>query len=261
MVLAGVGALAMVRMSRRDIAWARPAAALLAVITLVLAGLALFSRPSRPPGDRPLLEDYNTVAGRVLGTYLAERIEGRALLVVPRGFGRDHFVEQALIDGLKAGFGDRIRVADTVEPVIPEGYIRQLDAAIAAGQVESMSRAVLLTEVGDWYTTAVLFDAVQRQPDPVDLLVLLAPVPLDFSRAVQRQAGRRPAIALLYPPMGDPADVLRTRRVEALVTMKPPREWTAPRRADPASFFDQRYRLMAADGQPVDVHRLMNGRR
>ena len=260
MLLAGVGALVLVRLARRGLPWAKPAAAGLAVVTLVLAGAVLFPGPTSPRQDRALLENYNTVAGRVLGAYLAERFEGGALLMVPRGFGEGHFVERALIDGLQAGFGERIRVAATVEPVIPDGYLQQLEARIAAGEIHPLEKETLLTESGDWYTTAVLFDAVRRQPDPVDLLVLLAPVPLDFVRAIPRHAGRRPAIALLYPPLANPAEIIGAGRVEALVAMKPPREWTAPKASDAASVFDERYRLMTADGQAVDVHSLLNRR-
>ena len=167
MLAAGIGAWTLVRMARRGLRWAAPAAAVLAVILLALAGVTLFSGSTPPRRERALLEDYNAVAGRVLGAHLAERLEGAALLIVPREFGEAHFVEQALIEGLKAGFGDRIRVADIVKNVIPDAYLQQLEAKIDAGEIHPLAKETLLTESGDWYTTAVLFDAVSRHPDPV----------------------------------------------------------------------------------------------
>ncbi|MBI1372990.1 MAG: hypothetical protein GC159_09540 [Phycisphaera sp.] len=177
---------------RENVPWARPVImACTGAIIVACLGLGLFSGESADDvrqeiTDREMV--HVRVSAQKLASYLAEKSAGtRAVVIMPFQFVPQPDEQAALLDGLKRGFGDKIEIVATVNPVVPQDYLNANPGDAVAEDVPPIS---------SWYNADYMDQLLDEQSGEGDLIVSLVGVPDDVAKMRFFQAAGHPALAV-----------------------------------------------------------------
>ncbi|OGV81382.1 MAG: hypothetical protein A3K19_08010 [Lentisphaerae bacterium RIFOXYB12_FULL_65_16] len=213
-----------------------PLAKPLAFVCAVIALLCALANMLVPRGPNPvdIMKNemaYQRISAEALGAYLADKCPGaRALIIVPpdelgwrvidSGAGGQ---PRPLVEGLKAGFGDRITVVAEVAPELPEAW-RKSVAAVSGPSAEQGPMAMpdgpmLMPE---FYLTAEAFDAlVERYRGRCDLVVSTIGLPQDLRGMKFWQSAIKPKLALAAGQAYELREAIRRNLIAGMVIQKP----------------------------------------
>jgi len=148
-------------------------------------------------------QSYAKAGTLKLGRYLAEKFPGSKALVIlplphpycPGGF-ETPARRDALVEGLREGFGGRIAIQAVVAPEFPEIVKRawQPPRGYPNGYLEEN----LLPPLDSWFDADYL-DRYVKSHDACDLIVSLAGLPADYRIMSSWRKDPRPRLALWFP--------------------------------------------------------------
>lgn len=260
MVIAGIGAVVGMRLSKSGMAQGRFIAGGCALLAVVLAVVGLSSKKDSNPALVTSLNRYSYAAGHNLGRHLAENYNGsRALVLVePTWPGEEPDILQAGIEeGLRQGMGSDLELVDVVPVDPPPGYIEKVRASLVAGKVSLPAGVsedwipVLERGHGRWFSSNYLATLLASHKGTFDVLISAVGVPRDFANSpLVRSADLPKAIAVLNPLEMPMAGLVGSGVVDALVVLKPSlNPWQdaneAPQDIDEA--FEKRFVLVTKD--------------
>jgi hypothetical protein len=226
------------------------------VILLALIGALAwrFLRPEEAKA-RSRAVQHRELALRVMAEYLAGQAANQQALVLSNPFSRKpgqkaevYAFETAGVEGLKQGWGDKVRLLAVAFPELNPAYADNP----AAAPIDPRSTTPL-----SFLTTPDAWDRLAQQHPQADLWISLIGLPLSLqSLEVWRQP--KPRFALLLPDLrmiGDQAAVLeafRRGKLAAVVLNRPgaPAEQAAPER-DYRAEFERRFLLLTTENLPT----------
>ena len=226
------------------------------LIVAASAGLALFLAFGgllfqEKPGEawEKATTRYNEVSGVVLGEHLASKYPGsRALVLVRPTFGSLPLVEdeQALLDGLKKGFGKELDWVDTVEVGASERIIEKINSEPGTERMVFNE----LNALGQWFKANSLVKVLEDHRGNFDILVSTVGFPRDENSKFWITMSDLPDIALLNHGLSGLEELVREGVIDAMVVYEHERTHgvdvtKVPRNSTEA--FDLRYRLVTAD--------------
>ena len=201
-------------------------------------------------------ESERTIATRVMAEYLAKTATPKAVLVVSNPFTQQrgraaevYAFEEAGIEGLKQGFGDKVPVK-VVFPKLKEEVLRD-PASVPVDPQTTTPLSFLVTESA--------FSEVIQQHRDCDVVVSLIGLPANLRAFKEWAQAGPPRFALLLPDwrmIGGPDEIKRAfsqKKLVAAVVHKP----NAPAEAgtgEARAIFDRRFLLVTAE----NVEQLLN---
>lgn len=223
-------------------------------VLVALLGAALVWRWFTPSPDQALRNraaQHREVAGRVLGESLARQFPARRVIIVsnpfvalPGGSEESRQFEQAALDGLSRGWGDRIQLLGVFPPALrPE----------ALTHPESLPMDPETKTPLSFLQTERAWDELLAQHPGTDLLVSLIGVPANLT-ALDLWQRPEPAVALLFPDLRmlggweEVAAALTSGKLAAVVMERPgsPPASAAPA-ADEWAEFERRFLLITPE--------------
>jgi hypothetical protein len=144
---------------------------------------------------------YTQVGTEKLGRHLAEKFPGSKALVIgplPYPYGplcaSTPAQIQTILDGLRAGFGDRIEIVTVVTPVLPP------DVLEAGWDEDGKMTSSTLLGVEEWLDAYFFNQMIEREGAGCDLIVSLASAfPEDYKQLSLYNQDPRPKLALWFP--------------------------------------------------------------
>ena len=158
----------------------------------------MFSNPGTVVNIRS--KSYAEKSVEKLGRYFAEKFAGAKALVIeplphpyePPGAGDEDRI-QSLIEGLRKGFGDKIKLVATVRPELPPEVMKAFQPN---GQLDSD----LLPDLNTWLDAYYFDRMIEREGAGCDLIVSLAGrFPEDYEQMSLYRKDPRPKLALWFP--------------------------------------------------------------
>lgn len=145
-------------------------------------------QPATPGQMMRATRAYQEVAGRKLGTHLAEQWpDSRVLIIVEPKEASIRWDSPSLAKGLRQGFGGRMDSVLQASPAVPPA----VQEAYAMG---------LGPELHSWYTGDVLDTLLKEYKDSIELVVVAMERPEDFFDMQFWKATSRPKIAIACGP-------------------------------------------------------------
>ena len=203
---------------------------------------------------------YRKISAQKLGAYLASNYAGaRAVIVVQPKFPDDvaapgpppvNTYQDALLEGLKAGFGDQITVVAEAAPEMPEQVKMALQASRAPGPGNAPRPPdPMLLRPEFWLTTATFNDLVAEYKDQCDLIVSTIGLPPDLRGLSLWDMSPQPRLAILSGSVYELRPVISSGQVTAAVTLNPGYVYSENEKvpADLEEAFANRFLLLTAE--------------
>ncbi len=249
MVLAALVMLWGVARQKAGVVWARPLATAAALVAVAAALVQLLGAGDTPLEEIALVEEaYQRIGARKLAAYLAEEYPGvRVLIVKEPELAAPSGRVCPLVEGLRAGFADKVTVVGEIAPEVPAGaYEAFLEGGVAPGEPAGESGIAMLPPPEFWFTAAVFDKLVEAHRDDCDLIVSTIGLPMELRRMKYWHMRTAPRLALANGPIHELRSAIRQDRVTAALTYNPSIcEWDTSRPPrDPDKAFAQRFLLV-----------------
>ncbi|MBT3377333.1 MAG: hypothetical protein HN742_06645 [Lentisphaerae bacterium] len=258
MIISGIGSVWGISRQKAGYAWGRPVALLCAVCAVGCAGWRMLE-PLRKPDHVGVMRRelaYQQAAAWKLADHLAATYPGTKAVVLvepqvtPSGASpdaRDTGTPQGnVIEGLKAGFGDKIEIVGVVSPELPAHVKQSLE--MAGDMAPPDGGEPMFMPLEEWFTAQAFDELVRKHGRTCDLIVSTIGLPQDLGRMAFWKMKKRPKLALASGSVYNLRRALATGAVTAAVSHDPSRiydEEEAPK--DPAAAFARRYLLITPD--------------
>jgi hypothetical protein len=259
MVLLGVGSVVLLRKAKQGSAGARPAAAVCALLTLVLAVGRMVVGGEGNQGEDAVesYRLYQEVCGTYLGQELALRHTGArvVILVPPRlgGMPEASLVQESLVNSLQAALQAGGASAEVREVAIPEDTLAQSRPA-GEGTEDPEAQSDLsefgMMEYGMSFDTERLSGVLSELQGEADLVVCTMDMAAGVAPGSLPEVGSAPLLVLLPLWIEDLASVLETTVLDAVVLHQDdPDLWQADTSVpdDLAEAFHQRFVLVTKE--------------
>ena len=215
---------ALVRTWRANVRPAWTTGLALACVALVAATLVIHCLTATGPSmckvmDRELR--YQVGLGRKLGLYVAEKYAGAKALVIvpPTVFGDGERRRNAVVDGLKEGFGGAITVVAEASPERPPVTDRRTTVGVSTG--ESGIPADMAAPQESYFTAEVFDRLVKKYAGKVDLVVTTIGLPQDMAKMEFWHMSSRPRLALAGGSVHELKNAFSTGAIVAAVAYSP----------------------------------------
>lgn len=234
-----------------------------AVIALLCALINLFSGGG--PGAeklRKIATQYREVKGEKVGQYLAENFSGQKAVIIRQyryNPEENSDIQNAVVEGLKKGAGNKIAFVDTTMPEMPEDIKEEVEQRRKEMQAsmpedvknqegappEPMMYDVMPFE--EWFTASVLDGMVEEYTDKCDIMILNCRLPYDI-RSAQFWKEDHPKLVILRGAVGQLKPAIAQGSIIAAVVGNPDAEYE--RKSPPGDLdkaFAKRFILITPD--------------
>jgi len=194
---------------------------------------------------------YQKVSAQKLAMYLAEKFPGsKALVLVQPGGGGAPERENALVSGLREGFGDKVTIVAELAPEIPEAAKQAFIAEMPPQEpgAETPDSADVIPPLEYWYSAAVFDKAVKDYEGKIDLVVTTIGLPQDPGHMDFWGLDPRPKLAIVSGSIYRLKKAIQSQAIAAAVTYSPAAvyEDTSPP-ADVDKAFAKRFLLVTPE--------------
>jgi hypothetical protein len=248
MILAGFGMWKGMKKHKMGFWWGRPMTIVCACVALVFALLHAFS--SGGPNMTKVIDremQYQFFGGKKLGLHLAEKYpNSKAIIIVQASAGGAGGEQRknALVDGLKAGLGDTIKVVAEASPELPASARGAMGGDGGPGP-EGMDMVAPL----EYWFTAELFDKlVNRYAKQADMVITTIGLPQDVAAMKFWTLNPRPKLAMASGSVYELKKAFKGQAIVAAVTYSPKAQYKdqpAPKDMDAA--FNERFLLITPE--------------
>lgn len=256
MVVSGIAAIVLLRKTGK-VAWAKPAAIVLAAVTVALALAKVLPLGGDRAGDALAAHTrYEEVCGAVLGESLVTRHpEARVVILVPpRPKNPTLAAEmgtQVLADSLRTALEGKVTsVAIRTLEVPGEKKARLEGTRQDDAEAPDAMADMMLMDTSMWFKSSDLAQLLDELRDEADLVVST----IDLSMGVEPDAlpasGEAPAVVLVNAPMRDIPGALRDTSLDTIVLNRPgSNPWQTGTKVPLGTeeAFNQRYLLVTLD--------------
>jgi len=205
MLISGGTMLWAVSKHRQGVAWAKPLAAVCAVIALLCAVLRTIGIDPAPGRYE---REYQKISAQKLAVHLADRFPGARVLIItdPMRQTPAGVVAEAgpgtgdpFLAGLREGLGEKVTIVAEVVPEIPEDVRAAFTAeSFPPGTLESESAPIemILPPPEYWFTPQVFDKLVTEHAMDCDLIITTVGLPMDQRSMRFWRMKNRPRLAV-----------------------------------------------------------------
>jgi len=225
MIIAGIGMIIGFSKQKAGIDWGRPVAVICAIIVLAcaIAQVAVRMGAGTGGGTKGLKRElqWTKVSAQYLGQYLAQKYPGSKALVIrdpktPMSEERT----QAILDGLKEGFGGKIEIVAVEEPPIPENA-----KSMMMGGPEG-EEGQMLPPMEYWLTPKIFDDIINKYKDKVDMVITTIGLPQQYARMKLWRMKKRPKVVIAGGSIYELKQLFMGKYIAAAVTFNPDAQFT-----------------------------------
>ncbi len=181
MVASAIGMMYGLSKQKAGALWGKPVATICAIIALgcALGHIALTSGGQDTQKIVQIEREYQRISGEKLGRYLAEaHPDAVALIIADPSTPNTPDAPDALLDGIKQGLGEKVRISAEVRPQIPEAVKKQF-----AGETpEGMPAEEALPPMEFWFTAAMMDSIIAKDGKGCDLIITTIGLPTDMAK-------------------------------------------------------------------------------
>jgi len=251
----GVGAVWLLRLSRAGVSWAKPMVILCSIVVMVLAVARIWSSSgTKTAGEIVALhEGYQAVCGEILAASILERHPNArvTLLTPPSGIFRGN---QALVDSLRNTLEEAglhlTRQGLTIPDRVKDNFMKSNESA--PSEIQQQFVTMMMADVSAWLDASLFNQALKDLTDQADVVIctfpFIATFEMDSTDLLKKGAG--PALVMLHFDSPHAEKMLKNTVLDTVIIYNNDRSVWLPGAKMPKDkqvAFQKRYKLLTAE--------------